>query len=217
MKRAVIFLNGNKPSRDLVFETIKTTDTIICADGGAKWAIAAGITPQVIVGDLDSLPKQLYKKLQKLPIDWVTFSSEKDYTDSELALKYAIEHGFMEIVVIGVFGNRMDHLMANMTHFSSVLKATQNLAISIVEKDQSMYFVKDKLVLVGEKGKTVSILSLDGDAKGVSTKGLKWRLDNETLRFGESRGVSNEIVARRVSVEVKRGVILLIHQKHRVE
>src|SRR3989344_2641332 len=59
MKRAVIFVNGNRPSRDLVFEVLKTTDTIICADRGAKHAIDCGVTPNVILGDLDSLSKTL--------------------------------------------------------------------------------------------------------------------------------------------------------------
>ena len=213
MKRAVIFLNGNRPSRDLVFETIKTTDTIICADGGAKHVIVCGLTPHVIVGDLDSLPKQLYKTLQKLPIEWVTFPPEKDYTDSELALKYAIEHGFQDVIVFGLVGDRMDHMMANITHFARLVREKNNFSIAIVEKGQTLYFIKEKLVLTGKKGQTISILSLDGDTKGVSTKGLKWKLDKETLYFGEPRGVSNEMTSTKTTITIASGVLLVVSNR----
>lgn len=211
MKRAVIFLNGNRPSKDIVFKNIKTTDKIICADGGAKHAIACGFTPHTIIGDLDSLPRELQKKLKRLPIEWVTFSIEKDFTDSELTLKYAIKKGFHEIVVFGLFGDRMDHVMANMTHFARVVRKKQHLAITAVEKDQMLYFVKEKIVITGKKGQTISLLSLDGDAKGVTTTGLKWKLKNETLHFGESRGVSNEILGKNATVSLREGVLLVIH------
>lgn len=213
MKRAVIFINGNRPSKELVFEVIKTTDTIICADGGAKHAIACGFTPHTIIGDLDSLPQELQKKLRRLPIEWVTFSTEKDFTDSELSLKHAIEKGFREIVVFGLFGNRMDHVMANITHFSRLVSENRNLSILVVEKGQTLYFVRKKLILSGKKGQTVSLLSLDGDAKGVSTKGLKWKLNNETLHFGEPRGVSNEFTGTKATVTVANGVLLVV-QNH---
>ncbi|MDP3940735.1 MAG: thiamine diphosphokinase [bacterium] len=211
MKRAVIFVNGNRPSRDLVFETVKTTDTIICADRGAKHAIDSGITPHVILGDLDSLPKTLQKSLKKLPIEWHAFSQKKDFTDSELAMKYAVEKGFRDIVVIGIVGDRLDHMLANITHFSQAVKKTQDLSITIVEKHQRLYFVTKKLLLNGKKGQTLSILSLDGDAKGVSAKGLKWRLQDEVLHFGEPRGVSNEFVGIKALVRVEKGVLLVIH------
>lgn len=213
MNRAVIFVNGNRPSKNLVFEVIKTTDTIICADGGAKHAIACGFTPHVIVGDLDSLPQQFQKKLKRLPIEWVTFSTEKDFTDSELALKYAIKKGFCEIVVFGLFGDRMDHMMANITHFARLVRENSNLSISVVEKGQTIYFVKGKMVLSGKKGQTVSLLSLDGNAAGVSTKGLKWKLQNEVLHFGEPRGVSNEFTGTKATVTVANGVLLVV-QNH---
>lgn len=213
MKRAVIFLNGNKPPRSLVFTTIKTTDTIICADGGAKHAVFFGFTPHVIVGDLDSLPHALQKKLKELPIEWVTFSSEKDFTDSELAIKYALKKGFREIVVIGVMGDRIDHVLANITFFVRLVRENNDLALRIVDEKQSLYFVREKLALSGKKGQTISILSVDGDAKSVSTTGLKWKLDNETLHFGEPRGISNVFNGTKAMISVKKGVLLVVVQR----
>jgi len=213
MKRAVIFLNGNKPPRNLVFETIKTTDTIICADGGAKHVIAAGLTPHSIIGDLDSLSLQLQKRLRRLQIEWVTFPADKDFTDSELAVKYAIEKGFLEIVVLGLVGDRIDHMLANITFFTNVVKNTTDCLLQVVEEKQTMYYVRKKLVMTGQKGQVVSLLSLDGDARGVSTTGLRWKLQNEVLRFGESRGVSNEFIAKNATVSVEKGIILVIQNK----
>jgi thiamine pyrophosphokinase len=147
-----------------------------------------------------------------LPIEWHAFSPEKDFTDSELAMKYAVEKGYHDIVVIGIIGDRLDHMLANITHFSQMVKSINGLSLSVIEKHQRMYYVREKIVLTGKKGETLSILSLDGDARGVSTKGLKWRLQNEVLHFGEPRGISNEFSGAVASVTVARGVLLVIHQ-----
>lgn len=213
MKRAVVFLNGNKPPRDLVFETIKTTDTIICADGGAKNAVASGILPNCIVGDLDSLPLALQKKLQKKSIEWITFSTEKDYTDSELTLRHIIKKGFRDVVIFGVWGDRVDHTVANLLFFATLVNKYRDLRLQIVEPKQTLYFVLDKLSLRGKKGQILSILSLLGNAKGVSTTGLKWKLNEEQLFYGEPRGVSNEFLKEKATIRLKEGVLLVIHSK----
>jgi thiamine pyrophosphokinase len=212
MKRAVIFLNGDRPSRDVIFATVKTTDIIICADGGAKYALECGILPSIVLGDFDSLSKVLQKKLIKLAVERHEFSPEKDFTDSELAIKYALQKGFRDIIVLGAVGDRMDHVFSNITHFSKVVSDTSALKITIIDKRQTLYFVNDTITIDDKKGKTISILSVVGDAQGVTTEGLKWKLNDEVLFFGQPRGVSNIVGSKKAEIRVKKGVLLVILQ-----
>lgn len=208
MKRAVIFLHGNKPSAESVKKHIKKTDTIICADGGAIYAVSFELKPDVYIGDLDSISPAHYKRLKKEKIEWHIFEKEKDETDSELSIKYAIKHGFKEILLFGVFGNRVDHVLANLTMFATL----KNIQVTIVEDNQILYFVKDKLSLQGKSGEYVSLIPFQENVT-VSTKNLKWELKNSILEYGKTRGISNELVKQVAEIKVKKGTLLVIHTR----
>src|SRR5690554_2961542 len=111
MKRAVIFIHGNKPKKERVAKIVKKADTIICADGGAQYAVSCGLTPDIVLGDEDSLSLALKKKLLKKQVQWVTYPTSKDMSDSEIAISYALDHGFSDIVLFGVIGDRVDHML----------------------------------------------------------------------------------------------------------
>lgn len=211
MKRAVIFVNGNRPPRDLVFEMIKTTDTIICADGGSKHAVFLGVVPHIIIGDQDSTPKAIIRELKKHKTEWITFSRDKDETDSELAINFAREKGFKDIVLFGFVGSRFDHMMATLLFLASDLVAFDSVAI--IDTKQTLHIVRKQLKLKGKKGDYVSLVPLISDVLGVTTKGLKWKLKRDVLKFGKTRGVSNEIVSENASVLVESGVLTVIHNR----
>lgn len=210
MKRAVIFLNGNKPKAATISQYIKQSDTIICADGGANHAVALGLTPDVYIGDLDSIRPAIYKKLQKEQIEFHIYKTEKDETDSEMALHYVLKKGFTDIVFFGVFGSRVDHMLANLTMFAKVPK---DMKITIIEGNQELYFVHKSISLSGKIGEYVSLIPFDGDVTGITSTGLKWQLTNGTLAFGKSRGVSNEFIQKTAEIFVKKGVLFVIHTK----
>ena len=103
-------------------------------------------------------------------------------------------------------GTRLDHMMANLTLFAE----QRDIQITIVEPEQAIYVVKSSLTLTGKKGEYVSLIPFKGDVNGVSTKGLKWTLQNETLYFGKTRGISNEFIGETATISIKRGVLLAI-------
>lgn len=207
MKRAVVFFHGDSPSEHTVKRYIREDDVIVCADGGMIWADKLGIKPDVYIGDLDSITSTLHKKLQKEKIEWFIYPKEKDETDSELVMRYVVEQGFTDITIFGWMGSRFDHVLANLFLLGNVKK---NIQVRIVEEEQVLYLVKDKLSLRGKKGEFVSLIPLNGDVSGVSTKGLKWVLKNETLYYGKTRGVSNELVGKDAAITIKSGVLLVI-------
>ena len=208
MKRAVVFLHGDKPKDATIKKYLKKSDTIICADGGAVWAVSMSLKPDVYIGDLDSISPTLAKKLQKEKIEWLTYPKEKDKTDSELALEYARKKGFREILVFGFSGSRLDHMLANLEMFGEASHDQMN--VTVITDDQELSFITYQTTLRGIPGEYISLIPLKDDVKGVTTKGLKWRLYNDTLYFGSTLGISNEFVAKKAEIAVDRGILLVV-------
>src|SRR3989344_5006036 len=102
--RAVVYLNGDKP---IAFKPIQT-DFLIGVDGGTKHITRLRLKPDIIIGDLDSLPRPP----KGVPI--IKYPRDKDQTDSELALNYALKAGFKEIIFVGFMGERLDHMISNL-------------------------------------------------------------------------------------------------------
>jgi thiamine pyrophosphokinase len=212
MKRAIIFYNGDLSDIHRAKEYIKKSDFIICADGGARFVQKLNIVPQVIIGDFDSLPESSQRQFEKQPIEWVRFPTEKNETDSELALNYAIENGFKTIIVFGLFGSRMDHLLTNI--FALSYLELKGIKVSFVEGNQEMQITQDIVQLKGEIGDLISLIPLKGDVKSVTTKNLQYKLKSENLYFGYSRGISNVMTAKTATVSINEGLLLVIHNKN---
>jgi thiamine pyrophosphokinase len=213
MKRAIIFYNGDLSDVRRAKEYIKKSDFIICADGGARFVQKLNIIPHVIIGDFDSLPISSQKKLEKHSIEWVRFPREKNETDSELALNYAIEKGFKTILVFGLFGSRMDHMLTNI--FALSYLEQKGIKVSFVEGNQELQVTQDIVQLRGEIGDLISLIPLKGDVKSVTTKNLQYKLANENLYFGLSRGISNVMTGKTAEVSIRDGLLLVIHSKNK--
>lgn len=212
MKRAIIFLHGDKPKKALVKKNILPSDYIICADGGADYPIEFGFVPHVVIGDEDSITHSLKKKLKQHKVKWVKYPRVKDESDSELAILHAIEKGYKHILLFGVFGNRVDHFLANIFFLSELAK---DIKWKIIQDDQEIYIVKDVLRLRGSKGDYLSLIPLKGDVLDITTKGLKFVLEKETLIYSKTRGVSNEFILNKAEVVIKKGQLLAVHTRRK--
>ena len=206
--RAVIFANGHFPDPSGHRHLLHPGDLLIAADGGCVHARAAGVTPHVVIGDLDSLEPALQAELAAAGTRFVPHPAEKDETDLELALLYAVEQGATEIVVLAALGGRLDQTLANLLLLSH--PALADVDVRLVEGAQTAFLVRNWARIVGEPGDTVSFVPLGGDARGVTAIGLRWSLREETLRFGQTRGISNVLVEREAHVRVREGVVLCV-------
>jgi len=209
MKRAIIFYNGNLSDFRNAKQYIKKTDYIICADGGAKHALELSIKPDIIIGDFDSLSKQEQKKFSEEQIAYVKYKTEKDETDSELALQYALDKGFKTIFLFGILGSRIDHMLTNIFALDYLLSV--KAAVTIIEGNQEIRLIRNKIKLQGKKGDLVSIIPFKSDAKKVTTKNLKYPLKNADLKFGYSRGISNVLEKDTAEISLASGSLLVIH------
>jgi thiamine pyrophosphokinase len=215
MKRAIIFANGKMDVAPPILKDLLPSDLIIAADGGTQHCKALGITPNVIIGDFDSLDAANISAYQRMGIETVQYPTHKDETDLELALLFATNHEVTHVFIIGGLGNRWDMTLANI--LLAVLMRFSHLSIRLLDGSDELTILRGEghFDINGRPGDTVSLLPLGGDASGVTTHGLVYPLADETLYFGSSRGVSNIILSDQARVIIKTG-ILLIYISNRV-
>jgi thiamine pyrophosphokinase len=207
--RAIIIANGQIRSGENYEHLLQPGDLVIAADGGARNALRVGLRPQVIIGDLDSLPGALRSRLTAQGCQFVEHPARKDETDTELAIRYALQAGATEIILLGTIGNRLDHTLANVLLLG--MPELDKVQAQIITHNSATWLIRggQMLEVHGEPGDIVSLLPVGQDAIGVSTAGLEYELRNGTLLFGLARGVSNVMTQDRARVMFKQGMLLV--------
>ncbi|HSR34518.1 MAG TPA: thiamine diphosphokinase [Anaerolineae bacterium] len=210
--RAVIIAFGHTEDGIDWQKWIQDGDWILGADGGAARALAWGLVPQVVIGDMDSLTDVDRTALRSRGCRFVEHPRAKDETDLELALVYAVREGAQEILVLGALGGRLDHTLANVLLLT--LPSLEGVPVRIVNGDEEAMLVRsgETVTVRGNPGDLVSLLPLRSDAHGVTTSGLAWALHGDALKFGFSRGVSNEMTDSVARIKVDDGYVLVVHR-----
>jgi thiamine pyrophosphokinase len=207
--RAIIVANGQVNPDERYGHLLRADDWVIAADGGAILADKLGLEPQLVIGDMDSLPPHARAELEARGCQFVAHSPRKDETDTELAIRYALQQGADEIVLLGAAGDRLDHTLANF--FLRALPELAGVRATIVSGDSETWLLRGggELEIRGSPGDTVTLLPVGQDAVGVSTQGLEWPLHGHTLRFGPARGVSNVMTVPVARVTLRQGLLLV--------
>ncbi|MEW6723455.1 MAG: thiamine diphosphokinase [Bacillota bacterium] len=183
----------------------RADDYLVAADDGLRYLEAAGLRPDLLIGDLDSL-----RPGRCDGIECLDYPAEKDETDTHLALDHLAQVGYREILVVAATGGRLDHSLANLMVAAGY--AGRGVAITFCEAHEDIYLHRDLVRLTGRAGETVSLIPLSSSVQGVETQGLKYPLHGETLHRELSRGVSNELVAPQAAVKWYQGTLAVIHQ-----
>jgi len=209
----VIVSNGAFDHVERLLPLIDGADQVIAADGGANWLATQGRVPNVLIGDLDSVHPDTLRALALGDCRLVRRPLEKDETDTELALYEALALGARRITLLGAWGGRMDHALANVL----LLALPQLASIQVALFDGRSYarVFRQELVLQGEAGDLLSLLPLGGEERGVLTEGLLYPLRDETLTFGPARGVSNAFTGPTARVTLRAGLLLAVHTPKR--
>ena len=176
---------------------------VIAADAGLENAKRCGITPDIIIGDFDSvsaMPKG--DNVIRYPI-------EKDDTDTMLAIKLGLEKGFEEFFIYGGTGGRLDHTIANIQSLGYIV---QNGAKGYLIDDTNIITVikNSKIRINGDKGKNISVFSLGDTAQGVFIKGTKYEAEDVTLTNSFPLGVSNSFTEETANISVENGMLVII-------
>lgn len=190
---------------------------LIAADGGAAHVLAAGLVPDVVVGDFDSLAASERDRLESLGVELRVAAPDKDESDMELCLLTAIESGAERVTIVGALGLvRPEHGIANLLLLADPRLDDLDVVIAGRGSRISRMGTADgpgETVVPGIAGDFVSLLPLGPVVEGVTTEGLRFPLTDATLPLGPSRGLSNELTGRRARVSSRRGRLLVIHTR----
>jgi len=228
---AILVTNGSIKDYSFIYRTLvkiftSLSDTfVIAADGGAFHCSNLRISPNVIIGDMDSITKGMIEKLGGAgggsgdtggstggtgEIEFISFNQAKDESDTQLALDYLVKNGYERIIIIGAFGSRADHSYANLSLLSS--PAYDNVKASIITENSEIFVVKNSCGINGEIGKNISIFSLTPFTFFEKTSGLKYKLKNEKLLFSPARGLSNEFTKNAAKISISEGWLLIVRE-----
>ena len=211
-KRIIIFANGELPDKEKARVLLREDDFIIAADGGTRHALALGRMPNIIIGDLDSLPVNL--EPSTLNIELMQFPADKNETDLELAIQHALTLNPQEVIIIGALGGRLDQTLGNIALISNLQPSTCNLKLN--DGLEEVFFCHDQAEVNGAIGDIVSLIPWQREVTGILTHGLKWVLQNETLYPHKTRGISNEMTGDTATIKIKSGLLLVIHRRETV-
>jgi thiamine pyrophosphokinase len=184
---------------------------VVAADSGVDFAHDLGLRIDVAIGDFDSVSSEGLTRATSDGARVESHPTAKDKTDLELALDEAMRVGASDMIVLGVGGGRLDHLMANLL----VLAAPQYAPCRITAHagPARVHVARGgeaETVIHGTIGELVTILPIGGTASGISTTGLRFPLHNEALGPGTSRGVSNVVAQTPATVHLHGGTLLVV-------
>ena len=186
---------------------------IIASDKGLEVLDKCNILPNYIIGDFDSIDKNtLNKYIDNKNIVIKKLNPEKDYTDTHMALKLAIDLKSTNITILGAIGTRIDHTIANI----HILKETlnNNIECKIIDSRNEIQLINKKtLIKLDNNYKYVSLIPLTTNVEGITLKGFKYPLENASLEIGHSIGVSNEQIEKNAEIDLKKGILILIKSK----
>ncbi|TDX52321.1 thiamine diphosphokinase [Orenia marismortui] len=208
MKRVVLFINGElRGEKDFYLNYIRDNDKIICADGGAKHTYKLGLIPDLILGDLDSIPAEVFNYYQKKGVEFAKYPANKDKSDTQLVLEKLIGESYDEIILFAALGGRLDHTLANLyllEHFNA-----DYFNIKLISQYETVELITDEKQIVNKINKTVSFLPLTKEVKGVYLTGFKYKLVDAVFTRGDTLGLSNIIKSKVAKVQISKGKMLM--------
>lgn len=208
---------GTRPALDTAWPGWDdAVELVVAADGGARLAERLGLHVDAWVGDADSLDGAALDALRAAGVPVTLTPVDKDETDTETAIGRALALGAERLTLVGALGGpRLDHGLANVALLSTPELAALDVRLVAPQARIRLLAAPDaggsgRAVLEGRVGDLVTLLPVGQDATGVTTVALRFPLDDEPLRLGRTRGVSNVRTAERAEVRLRAGRLLVI-------
>lgn len=206
--KAIIFSNGEFNINNNIDKFFYDKCFIVCCDGALNYLYEINITPNIIIGDLDSVNIDILNFYKEKKIKILKFPTKKDFTDTELALEYLIDNCFLDIIIFGALGKRLDHSLANIHLLFKALK--HNINLSLVSNYEEVRLIDKNIVLSGKIGDVISLFPLSEEVSGIYTFGLEYPIINGTLSLGDVRGISNVFINNSIEISISSGFLLVI-------
>ncbi|MCE5220424.1 MAG: thiamine diphosphokinase [Clostridium sp.] len=204
-----IVSGGKAPSERLLRRYLEKVDVIIAADRGSECLYNYGIVPDLLLGDFDSVKKEVLDNMKLQIKEVLEFPPEKDYTDTEIAIIEAIKRGAKKIYLFGAIGSRVDHTLGNIGLLLTTKK--KGATLEIIDDNNSLYLGEKKMKLFGEYGENISFHALCDKVKGFKIRGAKYNLETCDMSLLDPRAICNEFIDTPIEISYEEGELLILH------
>lgn len=203
---ALIIANGEACSMELLGQLLEWSPFVVVLDSAMERVSALNIKVDVLLGDFDhGFSPDDFRDVQ-YPIE-IIHTPDQDKTDLEKAIDFLIERGFPAVNIIWATGRRADHALSNMTN---IVRFQDKIKIVMLDDYSTIFRCPNKFEKWYTKGSTISLIPV-GTASGITSKNLKWELEDSELVIGYKSGSSNEALEDGiVSISYRSGDLLLM-------
>ncbi len=208
-QRVILFANGPLERPEQLRAFLQPDDILIAVDGGLRHLVTLGLTPDLILGDLDSANPADVARLESQGVPVRRYPAEKDETDLELGINAAFDYGPAAIRIVAALGDRLDHTLGNIYLLTQPRLAQMD--VRLIDGEREVFLIREQATLSGRPGQLVSLIPLMGPVPGVTTAKLAYPLRHETLYPDRTRGLSNVMTADTATLSIDSGILLCIH------
>ena len=198
-KHSALLANGHIEDLSKLAPLLQTYARIVAVDRGLIYCKKLGLTPNLIVGDFDSVPKKLLAEYETT--EKITLPSKKDETDLEIALEHELLSN-PTVALFAAFGKRIDHSLTNL-----LILTRYPGRVYIETEEETVFAIQGELQISARKGQTLSLLPINGPVRGITTQGLEWELKDRTLD-ASFVGISNVCLQANIHIAIREGVLL---------
>lgn len=210
-RRAVIVTGGRLGAWAL--KEIRPGDYVIGADSGADFLTRRGVVPDLALGDFDSAAPDRIPLIRETAREWLSVDAvDKDWTDTEMAVREALDRGYASIRIVGGLGTRFDHALGNVHLLHLAL--TRGCEAAIVDSHNEIRLCDGTCRLQADsRYPYVSLLPLTPVVRGVTLTGFQYPLLEATIELGQSIGISNRLIAPEGTVALTDGELLIVRSR----
>jgi thiamine pyrophosphokinase len=202
---ALIIANGEACSTELLGQLLEWSPFVVVLDGAIKRVLELGIKVDVLLGDFDS-STHAREFVEHMPIE-IIHTPDQNKTDLQKAIEFLIDRNFEAVNIIWATGRRADHSLTNMT---DIVRYKTQINIVMLDDYSRIIPLKHSFTKWYEKGRILSLMPV-GTVNGITTSGLVYNLQNETLQIGYRSGSSNQTAADgTVQITITSGDLLLM-------
>ena len=201
LSRCVIFTARCEGDLEKAYADRRKDDFILCADAGYELAVRAGVKPDIVIGDFDSMEAPENVEIIRHPVI-------KDDTDTILCIDHALEAGYRNFLIVGGLGGRLDHTIANLQTLGYL--AEHGAYAQLCDGNQKVWAVKNGKIRIPRSGGKLSVFALSGRCEGISIRGAKYPLENAVLTPDYPLGMGNDFTEDFAEIGVEKGILIII-------
>ncbi len=202
-KKTLIILSESEPC-----DLKDSFDLVLASDGGYRTAKKMGLNIDVLIGDFDSITSEDLKEAKKKGIKIISFPTDKDKTDGELTVDYAISLGSKEIVILGSFKEELDHALGNLFLLFKVDKV--GIISKLITQLYEIELINSEKEYIGKVNQELSLIPVSDTVEGLNIEGSKYNLKNVKVEMGQTLTLRNFIIDQNAKVYLKKGKVLSI-------